>query len=259
MDQRTIELIHRDIDGLASPEEHRQLALLLQASEEARDEHARMRALCALLDGATSADPPPGLRDAILARIPVRASAKRPAAGHGPARMITGGSARKNWLGVAAAIAATVAGVALVLFRAPDFQQIDASSLAGTIGQPVQGAASLRLEGDLLSGDIVLQRHIHGFTIDFALETTRTIAIVAGAPEGSLALQGFLPHNGEPAGLSAEAGQIRVLHSGKQHYSLVVTPGVSGASTIDLRFYDGENLIREAALYLPAGRGSERD
>lgn len=263
MDQRTIELIHRDIDGLASPEEQRELALLLQSSEDARDEHARMRALCELLDGATSADPPPGLRDAILTCIPVApvapvAPVTRLAAGRRPAWGRAGRGARRSRIGFAAALAATVGGVALLLLRAPDFQQLDPASLAGTIGQPAAGSASLRLEGEPLSGDIVLQRHTHGFTIEVAMDTSRPIGLVAGAVEGPLMLQGLLPQGGEPTKLTEEAGRIRMLHSGRQHYSLVVTPGAAGASTIELGFYDGEALIREDRLVLPAGKGSER-
>lgn len=257
MDQRTIELIHRDIDGLASPDEQRELALVLASSEDARDEHARMGALCALLDGATSADPPPGLRDAILARIPV-VSAARPAGGRRPTRGRAGGSPRRSRLGFAAVLAATVGGVALLLFRAPDLQQLDPASLAGTIGQPALGSAALRLEGEPLSGNIVLQRHTHGFTIEIAMDASRPIDLVAGAAEGPLMLQGLLPLDGEPVGLSEEAGRIRVLHSGSQHYSLVVTPGASGPTTVQLGFYDGETLIREDRLVLPAGKASER-
>jgi hypothetical protein len=267
MDQKTIELIHRDIDGLASPEEQRELALLLESSEDARDEHARMRTLCALLDGATSADPPPGLRDAILARIPVAsvasvASVARPAASH---RLSWGPSgrgarrSRRSRLGLAAALAATVGGVALLLFRAPDFQQFDPASLAGTIGQPAPGTASLQLEGEPLAGTVLLQRHTHGFTIEIAMNTSRPIGLVAGATEGPLMLQGLLPLGGQPAGLAEDAGRIHVLHSGRQHYSLVVTPGLSGASTIELSFYDGDALIREDRLVLPAGKGPERN
>lgn len=263
MDQKTIELIHRDIDGLASPEEQRELALVLESSEDAKDEHARMRTLCELLDGATSADPPPGLRDAILARIPVArgapvTSVALPAAGHRPS-WGPGRGARRSRLGLAAALAATVGGVALLLFRAPDFQQLDPASLAGTIGQPAPGTASLRLEGEPLAGNIFLQRHTHGFTIEITMDTSRPIGLVAGAAEGPLMLQGLLPLGGEPTDLSEDAGRIHMLHSGRQHYSLVVTPSVSGASTIQLGFYDGDALIREDRLVLPAGKGSERN
>ena len=264
MDQKTIELIHRDIDGLASPEEQRELALVLESSEDARDEHARMRTLCELLDGATSADPPPGLRDAILARIPVASAASfpsvaRPAAGRRPSWGPSGRGARRSRLGLAAALAATVGGVALLLFRAPDFQQLDPASLAGTIGQPAPGTASLRLEGEPLAGTILLQRHTQGFTIEITMDTSRPIGLVAGAAEGPLMLQGLLPLGGEPTDLSEDAGRIHVLLSGRQHYSLVVTPSVSGASTIQLGFYDGDALIREDRLVLPAGKGSERN
>lgn len=250
MDQTTIDLIHGELDGLNSPQQQRELSQRLEASAEARQEHARMQELCKLLDSAPACEPPAGLRDSILAALPQRAPAPRrmraPAA--------SAGRRRRGWLGVATALAATVAGVAVLLLRAPAPGALDASALAGTIGQPAAGlgVASLELDAPGIVGAVSAQRHERGFTIDIELDADRPVSVVADSAGVPLELAGFLPLAGSPASVSESAGSIRVLHSGKQHYALVLGPGSAKASFIDVTVYEGERLIKQGRLDLPS-------
>jgi hypothetical protein len=251
MDERTIELIHGEIDGANSPADHGELQRRLEASPEARQALEEMRALAALLAAAPAYEPPPGLRDAIRARIPQ--PVPRPA----PTRVAR---VPRAWLGAAVAMAATAAFVAVVVIRAPEHLELDPSTLAGTIGQPAGGAASasLRLDEPGIAGTITLQRHERGLAIDVDLDSGRPVAMVATTTGTPLELKGFLPHDGSPAELGQQHGEIRLLHSGKQHYSLVLSSGPVAGTTIDLRFYDGDQLIREARLEMPADARSGR-
>jgi hypothetical protein len=251
MDHRTIELIHGEIDGVNSPDDQRELQRRLEASAESRRELAETRALAERLAAEPAYDLPPGLRDMILARIALP-PANRPARSPRSAR---------NWLGAAVAMAATVAGVAIVVMRAPDSQQLDPSNLAGTIGQPAAGVGttSLLLDDAAVSGSITLRRYELGLTIDIKLDSVRPVAVVARADQGPLELQGFLPLQGSPARLDEDRGTIRLLHRGRQHYSLAVTSGSATASVINLQVYDGERLIRESRLELPGGAPPRRE
>lgn len=247
MDQRIVDLIHGDIDGLNSPEEQKELLQLLEASAEARREHARMRALCEWLDSMPSCEVPPGLSDSILAGIPRPATASIAAAS-------SARRPRRGWLGAAAVLAATVACVAVLLVRAPAPEALDASALTGTIGQPAAGlgVASLGLDAPGISGAISAQRHEHGFTIDIELDADRPVSVVAESAGVPLELAGFLPLAGNPASVSESGGSIRVLHSGKQHYALVVGPGSASAASIDVTVYEGERVIKQGRLDLPS-------
>lgn len=246
MDQKTIDLIHGDIDGLNSPEEQRELRRRLEASAEAREEHARMQALCELLDSVPDCEPPHGLRDSILAATPRPAAARE--AGLNPGR------SRRGWLGAAAALAATIAGVAVLLVSVPAPEQMDVSGLAGTIGRPSAnlGVASLGLDAPGVSGAITAQRHERGFTLEIDLAADRPVRLVADSAGVPLELAGFVPLAGDPARVSESAGSIRVLHSGDQHYTLVLGPGSTRASFIDVTVYEGERLIKQGRLNLPS-------
>jgi len=244
MDQKTTDLIHGDIDGLNSPEEQRELLQRLEASPEARREHARMRALCELLDSAPACELPHGLRNSILAGLP-RPEPVRPAA-------VNSSRPRRGRLGAVAVLAATIAGVAILLVRIPAPQQLDPSALAGTIGGPAAGVASLGLDTPGISGAISAQRHERGFTIEIDLDADRPVSVVAASGGAPLELAGVLPQAGNPERVSESDGSIRVLHSGNQHYTLVLGPGSSGASFIDVTVHEGERLIKQGRLELPS-------
>lgn len=246
MDQKTIDLIQGDIDGLNSPEEQRELLRRLETSAEARQEHARMQALCELLDSVPDCEPPDGLRESILAAT-LRSPAAREAG-------VNSGRSRRGWLGAAAALAATIAGVAILLVSVPAPEQMDVSSLAGTIGQPTAnlGVASLGLDAPGVSGAITAQRHERGFTIDINLDADRPVRVVADSAGVPLELAGFVPLAGSLPRVSESGGSIRVLHSGDQHYALVLGPGSARASFIDVTVYEGERLIKQGRLDLPS-------
>jgi hypothetical protein len=244
MDERTQELIHGEIDGTNSADEHRELLRMLDSEPEVRREHARIMELNDWLTAEPALEPPADLRAAVLARVlpPPRISRQRPQV--------------RTWLG-AAAMAATVAGVAFILLHAPDIPELDPAALAGTIGQPAPGASvqALSLDEPGVSGVITLQPHEHGFTLDIDLDTAAPIHVIASAERSELALAGYLPRKGSPASVSEDGGGIVLLHRGHQHYALVVS---STATTLELEIRDGDRVLRQVSLDLgvppPGGR-----
>jgi hypothetical protein len=247
MDARTLELIHGDLDGANSPEEQRELLARLAASAEARREHEQLRALHDRLAAELGYEPPDGLREEILARLP------RSAAKVVPLRP------RRAWLGAAAALAANVAGIALVLDRSPGMRELDPSVLAGTIGRSAMEARapSLLFDEPRLSGLISLRMDDGIYAIEIDLDAGTPVGIVASAAGVPLELAGFVRIAGEPAELAESEGQIRLLHRGQQRYALVLRPGDSRPSSIDFSIYEGEQLLREERLAWPAD-GSHR-
>jgi hypothetical protein len=84
----TLSLLTAAVDGELTPAESRRFARLLDASEEARDLYARLKADSDRLRVAVRAVPPPGLLQRIMARIatvsqPVPVYPSRPASGTG--------------------------------------------------------------------------------------------------------------------------------------------------------------------------------
>jgi hypothetical protein len=243
MDERTIELIHGDIDGELDAAQRVELGRILEASAEARSEHARLRALSTMMAGLPECAPPPGLRDSILAkaRPPARAARRL------PVRKRTG-------LGLAAALAATVVGIAVFIGQHPEFAELDASALAGTLGRPlVDGPPpSMRLDGDVVSGTIILHRGKEGLALEVDLNASKPVEIVAAAGRARLNLQGFVRVDGAPSGMDGEEGTVRVSHAGRQHYVLVLASD-DAPEAIELAVFDGQELIQKTRLEGPAG------
>ena len=241
MDDRTIELIHGSIDGTNGSEDERELQRLLEASAVARREHEQLRRLQARLAAEPSFDPPAGLHESILART------ARPATPVVPLRP------RRAWLGAAVALAATAAGVALLLGRSPELTQLDPSVLAGTIGRVTDARApALRFDQPSISGAISLRQGKGTHVIEIDLDATRPVTILASAAGAPLGIAGFVQLEGKPAEVSEVQGRTRLLHRGNQRYALVLAPGGERSQAIDLSIYDGDKLVREGRLIWPA-------
>lgn len=246
INDRALELIHGDIDGANSGDEQRELLALLEVSEEVRREHARMRELAGLLDALPACEPPLQLRQALRARIPVAAPPV-------PLRMQRMQPPRARVF-AAFALAATVTGVAVLLLRGPEVQELDAAALAGTLGRPaagpVAGDASVAIAELDFNGVVTLRRHERGLIVELDLEASRPVTVVAGA-DAPLALEGYISASGAPSSVTEEGGVIRLLHGGKHHYSLVLPWAGEPARALDLAFYIDGQLVKQIRLAVP--------
>jgi hypothetical protein len=234
IDERVLELIHGDIDGINTPEEQQELRRHLMASEAVRHEHARMRELDRLLTALPLHEPPPGLRNAILARVNWR-----------PGRSWAG---RRNWFAPALGMAAALAGVTFLLFTAPRFPELDRQVLGGTFARSSTAVSSMRVDEHLVSGGLTLRADGRGLVLELDLRADQPLSVVARGRDAPLVLRGVVPIDGSPAAISIEDGSIRVLHEGRQRYALLLDAG-SGAA-LDIRIYDGSQLISRQALGL---------
>lgn len=243
MDARTMELIHGDIDDALDAGERAELAGILEASSEARQEHERLCALHRMIEQLPEFDPPPGLRDSILA-------AARPVAG---TTSVLPTRRRHVGISLAAALAATVVGIAFLVGQNHELTELDASVLAGTLGRPAADGPvhSMRLDGSVVSGLIMLHHSTEGPALEVDLDASRSVEIIATAGSVQLELRGFVRVDGMPSGMKSENGAIRVSHAGRQHYVLVLASDAA-APAIDLAVFDGQQLIQQAILGAPA-------
>lgn len=69
IDEKYAELMHRAIDGLASPEERRKLEEYLASDAEAARYYRDLRSTVEMLDTADEIEPPPGASERILADV----------------------------------------------------------------------------------------------------------------------------------------------------------------------------------------------
>lgn len=248
MDDKTIELIHGAIDGANAPGDQRELERSLEASAETRREYEQLQWLCALLDAEPDFEPPAGLRESILAQAPV---SRAPVIALRP---------RRTWLAAAVALAASAAGIALLLGRGPELPELDSSVLAGTMSPagPAAGMPALLLDEAVISGAINLRGGDGRHAIEIDLDAARPVVIVASAAGAPLQIVGLVPLAGAPAEVSEIGGRTRLLHDGYQRYALVLDSTEGVPESIDLSIYDGNQLVRQGRLIwqaaTPAGR-----
>jgi hypothetical protein len=222
MDQRTLELIHASLDGELNTADSLDLQRLLAESAEARREHERAQAIDKALASLAVHEPPPGLRDAILAR-----ALPRPATA--PARQASSAAPlRRTGLGIAAAIAASAALVVVLLTNDAQLPELDPS------------------------GAVRLHRGEHGLVIEVDLDSSKPITLVARAGGDPLEFEGIVPLAGSPVGATRIEDGIRVVHDGNQHYAIVLRQHDFGGSTINLAVFDGDRLIGETGLKVSA-------
>jgi hypothetical protein len=240
MDQKTIELIHGDVDGELGPNEQEELRRLLAFSQDARREHARLHSLNELLAALPACEPPAGMRDAILAAVPRPA---RPMATPVRAR-------RRSRAGLVAALAATAAGVVFLLQRDHQVPELDPASLAGTFARPAAGTdvPGWRLVDPAVSGGLSLRQGEHGLYIEVDLEAQGQITLVARIGGRPLEFEGLVPIDGAPESATRTGPGIRMLHSGKHRYAILLRDAAGPGEIVELAVYEGERLVGETRL-----------
>jgi hypothetical protein len=235
IEEKYIELIQADVDG-ELPEQHRaELSRYLLASPEARALRDELRQVCGALDQLPAAEPPPGLKGAILAAVPL------PAAG------VAAALKRSNWarfpiLRVAAAFAGGMLVSAIAFQLGPDRQaSLDVSEIAGTLAShdPVTGSApvdTVQVSLDQAQGTVSLFRSATMRVVEFDLAVQQPLDVV-------------VVHDGQQARFSG-LGQA----GGKQRYALVLEgPGQAG-SAIGLRFLASGGEVHRDVLEVPASQ-----
>lgn len=250
MDERTRELIHGELDGENGPAEHEELERRLAGSAEARGELEGLRKLKSLLEDLPDAAPPAEIGQAVMSRI---RGGPRPA---DRPRLVSGNRPRRaSWIGMAAAMAATITGIALILGRTPDLPQLDPSVLSGTMGRPAGPGSRLTLSEGPVSGSILLHRSSAGLALEVDLDAERPVEVTAGSEGAQLELRGFVRVDGMPARMASVDGQIHVVHNGNQHYALVMSSRGATASALDVAVYEDGNLVGQGRLRIPEAVG----
>jgi hypothetical protein len=237
IDEKYLELIQADVDG-ELPEQHRaELSRYLLASPEARGLRDELRQVCGALGQVPTAEPPPGLRDSILATIP------RPAPGTAPST-VPMVRARFPLYRVAAAFAGGLL-VSAIAFQLGDDRgaRLDVSQVAGTLASqdPVARSApvdTVQVSLDQAEGTVSLFRSATMRVVEFDLAVQQPLDVV-------------VVHDGQEAWFS---GLGKAGSAGNQRYALVLDgPGQAGLP-IEIRFLASGAEIHRDVLEVPATR-----
>lgn len=235
IEDKYVELIHADVDG-ELPERHRaELGRYLLANPEAhalRDEIRRVRDA---LSQVPMAEPPQGLRDSILASVPLMAP--------GTAQVRMGRAQFRAWR-FAAAFAGGLLVSAIAFELGVDRRSgFDVSEVAGTLASqdPVARSApsdTVQVALDQAKGTVSLFRSATMRVVEFDLAVQQTVDIV-------------VMHDGQEARFS---GLGQAGNTGNQRYALVLEGAGQAGSLIELRFLVSGTEIHRDVLEVPASQ-----
>jgi anti-sigma factor RsiW len=226
------ELIQADLDGELSVAERADLARLLLQDPEARRLHEEFRRTDQLLRNIAAAEPPPGLRAAILA---------------GSAQSVRPGNTGQRQYGLSLYRMAAVilgglliAGLSYVLIDA----KVPGTELQGSLIAP-QGHLSLRAEGAEVSAS--LRRDGEMLRLELNSSTTIPCEIVARIDPATTT---FVGKTGDAALTTASGAVTVVPATGSQ----AIVLDFSGATPIQLELRAGGRLLGEGSLSVSNAR-----
>jgi hypothetical protein len=235
IDEKYIELIQADVDGELPDVRRAELAAYLLANPEARALRDELKQLCTVLDEIPQEDPPPGLRDSILAasRIPEAVPARR--GRHTPA------SAWSMGFRYAAVFAGGLLAGAIAIEAGLDRQAgLDPSDAAGTMiaGDPATRSTPVD------SAQVALEQ-IHGSVQLFRSAAIRVLQFDLSA---SQPIEVAVAYDGREARFS---GMGSTGKAGVERYALALDgPGVPG-EPITITFLAGGQPIHRDELRVP--------
>ena len=242
------ELLHRAIDGEATPEERRRLEEALRLDPAARGRYEELRRLQGAIDSVPRVEPPAGLLQAVMSAIRLRARAGEPRATEPRAtawETLRAAFGRRPGLGLGLAFAAGILLTAL------------ASGLTHLGPWPSGGAAS----ATMVSGKRLPGREIHRVSLDGA--GVRALAVALSAGDRVLVriqLEGpgpvdlgvrYAAEEGAPLGFSRRAGTadsvllgpegLSVRGAGAGEYELVLSrPPL--VDSVEVRLGSGDDV-----------------
>ncbi|KPK53332.1 MAG: hypothetical protein PVI25_10235 [Gammaproteobacteria bacterium] len=249
-EDRSIELIHGELDGELSAPEQEELAARMQSDPGLKSLMDDMRKLSGVLDRVPQADPPPGLRSRIMAAV-------RPRKRRGILEALL-----PDWpapvtlrYAGAAAFGAAVAAVALQLGTTDFSGPADVRGLVGTIASYETPAAAqniISLDTGGITGSIETHRQNGLLVMDFDLAAEQPLQIVADYSHSGLDFGGFAQLDGSAASLDATNGQITFAQGRDHRYAVFFEAAEVGDGTIELRFLTDQKLVRKETVEISA-------
>jgi len=256
IDEKTIALIHANIDGEITAAEKAELEAFLADNEEGRALDSELRSLGARLDSVALLDPPQHLRHMVMNTIPKTVTEADPAPGFWNSLFAV--PALRYAAIFAAGVVTTIAIVDSGNIQQSAFD--DVTGLVGTISDNAElgpGVDSAVVHKAAVAGTITLREAGEILIIDFDVSTKGPVDIVASYDDRSIWFNGFAQLESTGTSVSAADGEIRIQVDGKRRYAVYLHNSEEHKLSINLAFFANGEAIHEAVLEY--GQPGERD
>jgi hypothetical protein len=212
-DSERLALIHAEIDGELDGRQRAELARALLADPEARALREDFQRLCTALEAVEDVEPPPQLRESVLAALPQSSPSQ----------------VRSWWSAPRLRYAALIAGVlaaGTVVYETLDGPRPATSDVAGTMaaaGAPTT-LDTVRLGNGAVSGRVSLYRDHAGLGLEFELVAAAPVDVLVARDDHTLRVNGLGMGPGGPRtavalpgfGRSGEAVEVTFLMAGHE-------------------------------------------
>ena len=241
IDERTIELIHGDIDRELGEADRADLQQRLDADPQARNMHAQLTDMSAALARLPEVTPP-GLHQQLI-------QATRPRARVISSRERRAQMVRYGWA-MAAGMVLAVVGLSLTDTGRPNF---DPGELAGTMGRqaahPAGAVAARTVAAPGLNGSIALSPADDRWLLLFDLQSPQPVQVSATYDAAAFRLSGYAQGDSGVTSFDASPGRIGFVNEGAQRVALFLQPGAGG--TVRIRFEGAGKVLDQAVLEVP--------
>ena len=246
VDERTLELIHAEIDGELDAIGRAELERRLQGVPEARALRDELVRISGSLSRLPEVAPPEDLRPRLLPPVATR-----------PTAMIVPFPRRATQvvrysLAFAAGVMVAAIGWSAIQNDRPAF---DPNQLVGTMGRQAQhpaGAAIATIQAALpeIRGTVTLRPADGAWLLLFDLDSAQPVTVSAAYGARSFRLAGYAQGDAGVTSFTAAPGRIGFVNQGAQRLALFLQPQAGGP--VRVRFESSGRVLQDAALQVPA-------
>ena len=248
VDERTLELIHAELDGDLGASDRADLSRRLEVDAEARTLREQLGVIAGAL-GRMEPVPEPAELHLQLLQV-TRRSARVISSRERRAQIVRYGMA------MAAGMAFAVIGLSLAERGRPTF---DVRELAGTMGRqaayPAGAVASQRVAATGLNGSVALSPAADRWLLLFDLDSMQPVTVSMAYDAAAFRLNGHAQADSGVSSFSATPGRVGFVNQGAQRMVLFLEPGAGGP--VRIRFESAGKALEEAVLEVP-GKGRLR-
>ena len=252
IDQKYIDLINADIDGILDDGDRAELDAFLAENAEGQALRDELASLCGALDAVEEETPPPHLKHVIMNSIK---APKAPAP-----EQSSPGFLEALFATPALKYAATFAAGVVLTMTLLDSGQIanrsfdDMTDMVGTVGTPTGAshAETITVNKAAVSGKVSLHSMESLLILDFDLVSKDPLEIEANYTDQTIWFNGFAQLESDGTTVSAENGRVTLGMEGKRRYAVYLHNSRGRGTTVNLRFVAGDQVVHEASLaYAP--------
>ncbi|MFQ5798291.1 MAG: hypothetical protein ACE5H0_06305 [Bacteroidota bacterium] len=255
IEEKYLDLIHKEIDGLSTKSESAELSAYLANNLEAQDLYRDLATISRILNNVREVDPPPYLRTNILNSIPssrYTRKEKRSSLSSVIQSLVVGGNARYAY--------AVVAGVVLgILAYAVISREIDGSSsseistLYGTMlsqeaSESLEAGEHVEISLEQAHGTVDIKYSNEIVLVELSLESDQEIDMVIEFDDGDVSFAGFRQLDSPIRTLSIEKSSLRVTNAGNHEYILVFSDQTESISPMSLKVFSEGPLLYEQTV-----------